>query len=80
MIAGVIVGVCVLLLILGFLVPKLSHGPQRGTQKTLGLGSRGANKAPGRLGRWLSKPFSSSSRAVGRSGQAGRKGRSRMPF
>ncbi|WP_455355699.1 DUF6411 family protein [Streptomyces sp. SYSU K217416] len=80
MVIAIVAGICVLLLIIGFLVPKLSHGPQRGTQKSLGFGARGANKAPGVLGRWLSKPFHSSSRAVGRSGSAGRKGRSRMPF
>ncbi|MFC8036721.1 DUF6411 family protein, partial [Streptomyces griseoincarnatus] len=32
------------------------------------------------LGRLLSKPFHSSSRAVGRSGSAGRRARGKMPF
>lgn len=80
MVIAVVAVVCVLLLVLGFLVPKLSHGPQKGTQKSLGLGARGAGKAPGLLGRWLSKPFHSSNRAVGRSARAGRKGRSHLPF
>ncbi|MGW0468893.1 DUF6411 family protein [Streptomyces sp. NPDC003027] len=80
MVVAVVVGVCVLLFILGLLVPKLSHGPQKGAQKSLGVGARGADKAPGFLGRWLSKPFHSSNRAAGRSARAGRKGRSRLPF
>ncbi|WP_425575597.1 DUF6411 family protein [Streptomyces gobitricini] len=80
MVVGIVAAVCVLLLVLGFLLPRLSHGPQKGTQRSLGLGARGANKAPGALGRWLSKPFHSSNRAVGRSARVGRKGRSRLPF
>ncbi|PRH78315.1 hypothetical protein C6N75_15615 [Streptomyces solincola] len=78
-IAGV-VAICVVLAVLAFLLPRLSHHPQRGTQRTLGLGARGANKAPGRLGRWFAKPFHSSSRAVGKSGSAGRRARGWMPF
>ncbi|MFD3518251.1 DUF6411 family protein [Streptomyces sp. NPDC058657] len=80
MVVLAIVAVCVVLLVLAFLLPRLSRHPERGTQRTLGAGSRAASKAPGPLGRWLSKPFGSSSRAVGRSGSAGRKGRGRMPF
>lgn len=79
----VIVGVialCVVLAILAFLVPRLSRHPQNGAQRTLGVGSRAGSKAPGPLGRLLSKPFQSSSRAVGRSGSAGRQARRRMPF
>jgi hypothetical protein len=78
--AVVIAGVCVILLALAFLVPRLSRRPERGTQKTLGAGTRAAGEAPGPLGRLLSKPFRSSSKAVGRSGAAGRRGRSKMPF
>lgn len=79
LIAGVIV-FCVALLILAFVFPKLSRHPERAGKGVLGLGSRGASKAPGKLGRWLSKPFASSSKAVGKSGSAGRKGRSKMPL
>ncbi|MCW8103402.1 DUF6411 family protein [Streptomyces tauricus] len=75
-----IVAVCAVLLVLAFLVPRLSRHPERGTQRTLGAGSRMAGKAPGPLGRWLRKPFSTSSKAVGRSGAGGRKARGRMPF
>jgi len=79
LIAGVI-ALCVVLLILAFLLPRLSIWPQRGVDKTLGTGQRGASKAPGKLGRWLQKPFSSSRKATNKSASAGREGRSRMPF
>ncbi|WP_299534487.1 DUF6411 family protein [uncultured Streptomyces sp.] len=75
-----IVAVCVVLAVLAFFVPRLSRHPQNGTQRTLGVGSRAGNKAPGVLGRALSKPFRSSSKAVGRSGSAGRRARGHMPF
>lgn len=75
-----IVAVCAVLLVLAFLVPRLSRHPERGTQKSLGVGTRTAGKAPGILGRIFSKPFRSSQKAVGRSGSAGRKGRGKMPF
>ncbi|WP_405825752.1 DUF6411 family protein [Streptomyces sp. NBC_01390] len=78
-IAGVI-GLCVLLAVLAFFVPRLSRRPERGTQRSLGAGARAGSKAPGVLGRIFSKPFHTSSRAVGRSGAAGRRTRGRMPF
>jgi Family of unknown function (DUF6411) len=77
---AIIVGFCVLLLILAFLFPRLSRHPERGGQRVLGVGTRGAGKAPGRFGRWLRKPFSTSQRAVTKSGSAGRRGRSKMPL
>ena len=79
LIAGVIV-FCIVLLILAFLAPRLSRHPERGGQKVLGFGSRGAGKAPGKLGKWLAKPFHSSSKAVSKSGSTGRKGRGKMPL
>lgn len=79
MIVG-IVAVCVVLAVLAFVVPRFSRHPERGTQRTLGLGSRAGSKAPGPLGRLFSKPFRSSSKAVGRSGSAGRRARGHMPF
>jgi uncharacterized protein DUF6411 len=79
LIAAVIV-FCIVLLILAFLAPRLSRHPERGGQKVLGFGSRGAGKAPGKLGKWLAKPFHSSSKAVSKSGSTGRKGRGKMPL
>jgi Family of unknown function (DUF6411) len=80
MTVAIIVGFCVLVLILAFLFPRLSRHPERGGQRALGAGSRGAGKAPGPLGRWLRKPFSTGMRAVSKSGSAGRRGRSKMPL
>jgi hypothetical protein len=77
---AVIIGVCVLLLILGFLVPRLSRGPQRGVDKTLGVGQRAGGKAPGPIGKLFSKSFGSSRKATNRSASAGRKGRGKLPL
>ena len=77
---ALVVGFCILLLILAFLAPRLSRHPERGGQKVLGVGGRGAGKAPGPLGRWLRKPFTTSQKAVAKSGSAGRRGRSKMPL
>ena len=80
MIIGGVIAFCILILILAFLAPRLSRGPERGGEKALGLGSRGASKAPGKLGRWFSKPFQTSQKAVSKSGSAGRRGRDKMPL
>ena len=77
---ALVVGFCILLLILAFLAPRLSRHPERGGQKVLGVGGRGAGKAPGPLGRWFRKPFTTSQKAVSKSGSAGRRGRSKMPL
>ena len=78
MLIGAVIGFCILLFILAFLFPRLSRGPERGGQKVMGTGSRGASKAPGPLGRWFSKPFNSSSKAISKSGSAGRRGRDKV--
>ncbi len=78
LIAGIVV-VCVVLLLLAFLAPRLSRHPERGVHKTLGAGGRAGGKLPGFLGRWASKPFSSSSKAASKSASTGRKGRGKMP-
>ena len=78
-IAGVI-AFCIVLLVLAFVFPRLSRHPERAGKGALGVGSRGASKAPGRLGTWLSKPFNKSQRAVGKSGSAGRRGRGKLPL
>ena len=77
---AIVAGFCVLLLVLAFLAPRLSRHVERGGQAPLGLGRRGAGKAPGKLGKWLSKPFASGQKAVSKSGSAGRRGRGKLPF
>ena len=80
MVIGAIIAVCIILLILGFLLPRLSAGPQRGVDRTLGVGQEAGSKAPGVLGRLFQKPFSSSRKATNRSAGAGRRGRAKLPF
>jgi hypothetical protein len=77
---ALVIGFCIFLLICAFVFPRLSRHPERGGQKVLGFGRRGAGKAPGPVGRLLQKPFNTSSKAVSKSGSAGRRGRSKMPL
>ena len=77
---AIVAGFCLFLLICAFVFPRLSRHPERGGQKVLGLGGRGAGKAPGPLGRLARKPFSHSQKAVSKSGSAGRRGRSKLPL
>ena len=78
MVLGAVIGFCILLAILAFLFPRHSRGPERGGQKVMSTGSRGASKAPGKLGKWLAKPFNTSSKAISKSGSAGRRGRAKV--
>jgi hypothetical protein len=80
MVIGLIVAVCIVLLVLAFLVPRLSQGPQRGVDRTLGVGQRAGGKAPGIMGRLFSKPFGTSRRATNKSAATGRKGRRKLPL
>jgi hypothetical protein len=77
---ALVVGICVLLLILGFLAPRLSSKPQRGVNRAFSAGGNTAARAPGGAGRWLRKPFDASNRAANKSASAGRRGRSNMPM
>lgn len=78
LIAGVIV-LCVVLFLLAVLAPRLSRHPERASHKLFGLGSRSASKAPGKLGRWLAKPFHKSSKAAATSADKGREVRGKLP-
>jgi hypothetical protein len=80
MLIAAVIALCILLAILAFLAPRLSRGPQRAADKTFGAGARGASHAPGKLGRWLAKPFTKSQRAADKSAAAGRKGRAKLPL
>ena len=77
---AIIVAVCVLLLVLGFLVPRLSMGPQRGVDRTLGAGQRAGGKAPGPLGKLFSKSFGTSRKATNKSASTGRRARGKLPL
>lgn len=80
MVIGGLIAICVLLLILAFLAPRLSRYPQRGVNKSLGTSSRTASKAPGKLGSWLSKPFNKGMKATDKSASTGRDARSKLPI
>jgi hypothetical protein len=80
MTVAVIIGVCVVLLALGFLLPRLSRYPQRGVDKTLGAGQQAGSKAPGPLGRLVQKAFGTSRKATNKSAAAGRRGRGKLPL
>jgi hypothetical protein len=77
---AIIVGACIVLLVLGFLLPRLSTGPQRGVDRTLGVGQRAGGRAPGPIGRLFSKWFGTSRRATNKSASLGRRGRGKMPL
>ena len=79
MVIAIIVGICILLLVVAFLVPRFT-GPQRGVDQTLGVGQREGGKAPGIFGRFFSKSFGTSRKATNKSAATGRKGRSKMPL
>lgn len=78
LIAGV-VALCIVLLILGFLAPRLSDHLRRGTDKGFSAGQRAGGKAPGPLGRWISKAFGKSQQAADKSHSTGKRARSKTP-
>jgi Family of unknown function (DUF6411) len=77
---AIIVGVCVVLLILAFLLPRLSRRPERGVDRTLGMGQTAGRKAPGPVGRLFSKGFGTSRRATNKSASTGRRARGKLPL
>ena len=77
---GIIIGVCIVLLVRAFLLPRLSRHPQRGVDRTLGVGQSAGSKAPGPIGRLFSKSFGMSRRATNKSAETGRKGRGKLPL
>ena len=80
MLIGAVVAICVLLAILGFLVPRLSNHARRGTDKGFSAGQRAGSKAPGPIGRLLSKSFGKSQRAADKSHSAGKSARDKLPL
>ena len=51
MLIAAIIGVCIILLVLAFLLPRLSQHPQRGVAKTLSAGESGAGNGAREAGR-----------------------------
>ena len=77
---AIIVAVCVVLLVLAFLLPRLSSWPQEGVDRTLGAGQRAGGKAPGPIGKLFSKSFGTSRKATNKSASTGRRARGKMPL
>lgn len=80
MLIAAVIGICVLLLVLGFLAPRLSNHAHRGTDKGFSLGQRAGGKAPGPLGRLFSKSFGKSRQAASKSHSSGKRARAKAPF
>ena len=78
MVIAAVIGVCVLVFVIALLWPRISGRAERAGSAPFGLGGRAASKAPGPLGRWFSKPFGKSQRAVHKSGSAGREVRRKL--
>ena len=76
---AIVVGVCIILAILAFLLPRASWWPQKGVDRTLGAGQDAASNLPGKAGELAQKPFSSSRKAANRSAEKGREGRGKLP-
>jgi hypothetical protein len=77
---AIVIGACIVLLILAFLLPRLSRHPQRGVDRTLGAGQTAGGRAPGPIGRLFSKSFGMSRRATNKSAETGRKTRGKLPL
>jgi Family of unknown function (DUF6411) len=80
MLIAAVIAICVILLLLGFLLPRLSDQARRGSDKGFSLGQRAGGKAPGPIGRPLSKSFGKSQRAADKSHSTGKRARSKAPF
>lgn len=80
MLIGAVIAFCLVLLVLAFLAPRLSRYFQDAGEKPMELGQRAGGKAPGKLGKWLRKPFSKGERAIEKSGAKGRETRAKSPF
>ena len=76
---AIVVGVCIILAILAFLLPRASWWPQKGVDKTFGAGPDAAGKLPGKAGDLAEKPFETSRKAANTSAQKGREGRGKLP-
>ena len=80
MITLAVIAFCIVLVVLAFVAPRLSHHAQRAGDKPLAVGQRAGGRAPGPLGKLFSKMFGSGRKAVSKSGSGGRKARDKAPF
>ena len=80
MVIAIVIGICVLIAILAFLLPRLSQHAEKGSKLPFTAGQRAGSKAPGKAGEAAAKPFSKAKEAISKSGSKGRQGRARSPL
>ena len=80
MLIAAVVGICIVIAVLAFLLPRLSQPAERGSKKPFSLGQRAAGQAPGKAGEVAQKPFAKAKEAISKSGSKGRQGRAKAPF
>lgn len=78
MLVAAVIAFCLVLLVLAFLAPRLSRYFQAAGEKPMQVGQQAGGKAPGKFGKWLQKPFSTSRKAMQKSGAKGREGRAKV--
>lgn len=71
---------CMVLFVIGVVAPGRSRTAQQAVDEKLETLQGASARAPGRLGKWLAKPFGKSERATNKSARAGRRTRSKLPF
>ena len=76
---AIVVGVCIILAILAFLLPRASWWPQKGVDKTFGAGQDAAGKLPGKAGDLAEKPFETSRKAANTQRPEGPRGPGQAP-
>jgi len=79
MLIAAVIAICVLLAVLGFLLPRVSDHFRRGADKGFSTGARAGSKAPGPIGRLLAKSFGKSQQAADKSHEKGKEARSKTP-
>jgi hypothetical protein len=77
--AAALIAACLILLILGFLAPRLSVWVQQGVDRTLERAHGKAGEAPGPLEKLLRRSFGMSRKASDKATETGRQGREKMP-
>lgn len=80
MLIAAVVAICILLAILGFLMPRISDHFRRGVDKGFSKGARTGSKAPGPIGTLLSKSFGKSQRAADKRHAKGKEARRKAPL
>ena len=78
MLIAAIIAFCILLFLVAILAPRMSRHMERGGDEAAEHGPGRREQGPGPLGRWFQKPFSTSRKAVHKSGSAGRRTRDKI--